>query len=322
MADVVADLILRPGEHGLPPVSIALTLVASLETLLGGGEPGQVEGMLVPAEGVRELGYTFGLMPRPAAQLDGLPEAAGPAADPGEPSADAAPEPTPPAQPAPRPAAPSSAAGPATLPAAKPAKDRSLAEWMALVRAREEAAFREGLAGARQAIVDGVWTDGELRSVLDLGALMSVREVAGTGLAHRPQIAIVDRLRGSLVALTDATAIRRGEALGPPPATDGYTPGVELDRFVRLRDRRCRFPGCRGRARTCDLDHRREWPQGPTAHDNLCCLCEHHHRLKHQAPGWRLDEAPDGGLAVTTPGGQVLTSHPPRFGTDLDIPPY
>ena len=30
-------------------------------------------------------------------------------------------------------------------------------------------------------------------------------------------IAIVDRVRGSLVSLTEATAIRRGEALGPPP---------------------------------------------------------------------------------------------------------
>ncbi|RBY75068.1 hypothetical protein DQ238_20300, partial [Geodermatophilus sp. TF02-6] len=97
---------------------------------------------------------------------------------------------------------------------------------------------------------------------------------------------------------------------------------AELDRFVRLRDKRCRFPGCRARARTCDLDHRRRWPEGPTSHDNLCALCEHHHRLKHQAPGWRFDAADDGGLAVTLPNGQVLVSHPPRFGTDLDLPPY
>jgi hypothetical protein len=158
--------------------------------------------------------------------------------------------------------------------------------------------------------------------VLDLGALIGVRDISGTGLAHRPHIAIVDQLRGSLVALTDATAIRRGQALGPPPPTDGYTAGSELDRFVRLRDRRCRFPGCRARARTCDLDHRRAWPDGPTAHHNLCCLCEHHHRLKHQAPGWRFDATDDGGLAVTMPNGEVRTSSPPRFGTDLDIPPF
>ena len=193
---------------------------------------------------------------------------------------------------------------------------------MDLAAARHEAAVREGLVGAAQAIRDGIWTDGELRSVLDLGAVIGVRDVSVTGLAHRPHIAIVDQVRGSLVALTEATAIRRGKALGPPPATDGYTPGAELDRFVRLRDRRCRFPGCRRRARGCDLDHRREWPDGPTAHHNLCCLCEHHHRLRHQARGWRFGEADDGGLAITMPNGEVLSSHAPRFGTDLDLPPY
>jgi hypothetical protein len=89
-----------------------------------------------------------------------------------------------------------------------------------------------------------------------------------------------------------------------------------------VRDRRCRFPGCRARARVCQLDHRREWPAGPTSHTNLCCLCEHHHRLKHQGPGWRFAETDDGGLEVTTPGGDARISHPPRFGTDLDVPPY
>jgi hypothetical protein len=77
-----------------------------------------------------------------------------------------------------------------------------------------------------------------------------------------------------------------------------------------------------GAREASDLDHRREWPEGPTAHENLRCLCEHHHRLKHQAPGWRFDEADDAGLAITMPSGTVVTSHPPRFGSDLDIPPF
>ncbi|MDP9429785.1 MAG: hypothetical protein M3Q47_13325 [Actinomycetota bacterium] len=87
-----------------------------------------------------------------------------------------------------------------------------------------------------------MWTDGELRAVLDLGALIGVHDIAGTGLAHRPHIAIVDQLRGSLVCLTDATALGAGQALGSPPPTEGHDPGAELDRFIKLRDRRCRFP--------------------------------------------------------------------------------
>ena len=61
---------------------------------------------------------------------------------------------------------------------------------------------------------------------------------------------------------------------------------------------------------------------GATAHDNLICLCRHHHRLKHQAPGWHFDAGDDGDLAITMPSGEVVISHPPRFGSDLDIPPF
>ncbi|WP_156036350.1 HNH endonuclease signature motif containing protein [Blastococcus sp. URHD0036] len=342
MADVVADLILRSGANGLPPVSIALTLVATLETMLGGSEPGQVEGHLVPAEAVRELGYAFGLMPRPAPAA--TPATSAPEQEPEpdqkpEPADSAEPEPEPEPEPDSEPDSepepePTGEPGPdlvrAPSPGATPVRDRPLAEWMARAAARDRAAVDAALSGADRAIADGAWTDGEERALLDLGALIGVRDVAGTGLAHRPHIAVVDMLRGSLVALTDATGIRRGQALGPPTGSEAHDPSLALDRFVRLRDRRCRFPGCRARARVCDLDHQEPWPHGRTEHGNLCCLCEHHHRLKHQAPGWRFDAtsessdrmADDGALVVTTPSGDTRISRPPRFGTDLDVPPY
>jgi hypothetical protein len=65
MVDCLTDLILRPGETGLPPVQAQLTVVASVDTLRGGDEPGDVDGHRIPAALVRELAYALGLLPRP-----------------------------------------------------------------------------------------------------------------------------------------------------------------------------------------------------------------------------------------------------------------
>jgi hypothetical protein len=243
MADCLTDLILRPGANGLPAVQVQLTVVAAVTTLLGGDEPGEVDGDVVPAAVVRELAYTLGLLPRPATSR-----------------ADAA--------------------------------NGGIADG------DDEPAAHEGLA-----------------------QLLGVRRIGATALAARPHIAIVDELNGALLALTDAAGLRSGQGLGPPPESPGYRPLTELDRFVRLRDRRCRFPGCRARPRKCDLDHTCPWPWGPTSHDNLCCLCEHHHRLSHQAPGWQLWAEDDGGLTWRLPGGDTITTYPPAFGTDAHLPP-
>jgi hypothetical protein len=154
-----------------------------------------------------------------------------------------------------------------------------------------------------------------------LGDVLGAGTVAGTALAHRPHVAVVDELTGQLLALTDAAGLRAGGALGPPGPTDAYSPTAALQRFVGLRDRRCRFPGCRQRPVACDLHHRAPWPAGSTSEENLCSLCRHHHRLVHQAPGWSLRGLLDGGLEWTTPTGQVLVTRPPRFGADDDLPP-
>lgn len=62
-----------------------------------------------------------------------------------------------------------------------------------------------------------------------------------------------------------------------------YAVPRDLRRLVELRDGTCRFPGCRRRAESCDLDHTVAWADGgPTAEHNLAALCRYHHRVKHR----------------------------------------
>jgi hypothetical protein len=158
---------------------------------------------------------------------------------------------------------------------------------------------------------------------------------AGGGLADRPRIALTDAMTGALLALTDARGLRAaatcarpscrtgrtacihdpcGPGLGPPGPCRTYRPGAALDRFLRARDRRCRFPGCRNRVpHGGELDHHRRWPEGPTAAGNLTGFCTRHHRGKHQAPGWQYDQSEDGTLTVRTPTGLTASTTPPPF---------
>jgi Domain of unknown function (DUF222) len=91
-----------------------------------------------------------------------------------------------------------------------------------------------------------------------------------------------------------------------------YRPGRALTDHVIARDRTCRFPGCRRAARRCDLDHVVPWPAGATSADNLQCLCEHHHRLKHTG-GWSVRGNPDDMLTWTSPTGHTYRSPPGRY---------
>ncbi|SDX92203.1 hypothetical protein SAMN05661080_01744 [Modestobacter sp. DSM 44400] len=93
-----------------------------------------------------------------------------------------------------------------------------------------------------------------------------------------------------------------------------------LDRFVRARDQRCRFPGCRMPVRTGELDHDRPYPLGPTAAGNLTGYCTHHHRGKHQAPDWTHTLQTDGTLTITTPTDLTARTTPPRLDSRPDLP--
>ena len=94
-----------------------------------------------------------------------------------------------------------------------------------------------------------------------------------------------------------------------PQLCAGYMPSLKMRRYVRTRDRRCRFPGCRRPARHCDLDHIVPWPAGPTEADNLQALCRYHHRIKTHGK-WRVERQPDGTTIWISPRGKRYTSRP------------
>ena len=111
-----------------------------------------------------------------------------------------------------------------------------------------------------------------------------------------------------------------------------YAVPRDLRRLVELRDGTCRFPGCRRRAQSCDLDHTVAWTDGgPTAEHNLAALCRHHHRIKHRSghlgrwsvrqieaePAFGATGEPPRRTAVlewTSPAGLVHRSAPEHVG--------
>ncbi len=107
-------------------------------------------------------------------------------------------------------------------------------------------------------------------------------------------------------------------------AVDRYRPSEEIRRTIRVRDERCRFPGCRQPARRCDVDHTRDAAfGGETSVCNLACLCRRHHTLKHHSR-WKVDNDGTGILTWTSPQGRVYVDTPPRmvaFAASDDPPP-
>ena len=78
-----------------------------------------------------------------------------------------------------------------------------------------------------------------------------------------------------------------------------------LREFLELRDRRCRFPGCRRKAAMCEIDHATPWDKGGrSSPENLGALCKRHHQLKTHA-GWRIVDSHVSGACVwISPTGQ------------------
>jgi hypothetical protein len=78
-----------------------------------------------------------------------------------------------------------------------------------------------------------------------------------------------------------------------------------LRRAARLRDGRCRFPGCT-RKGWVDIHHIVHWADGGhTDIDNVMCLCRTHHRAVHEG-GWTITGTPQGVVQFVAPSGQTV----------------
>ncbi|MGY2130415.1 DUF222 domain-containing protein [Blastococcus sp. SYSU DS0617] len=194
-------------------------------------------------------------------------------------------------------------------------------------------AVERAAAGATTPAVNGTAiTAAHLRELLtQLGAL-GVQAPPGGSLA----VALTDD-DGALLATASATELTRRAArgcpahgpdvacecpvLGPPPEASGYAHTPAQERFIRLRDRTCRHPGCGQPAGRTDADHVLPYDcGGRTTCQNLCCLCRTHHRLKTFARNWRFQMHPDGTLTVTTPSGITRTTRPPGLRAQPALP--
>nr|WP_243847409.1 HNH endonuclease signature motif containing protein [Microbacterium ulmi] len=107
-------------------------------------------------------------------------------------------------------------------------------------------------------------------------------------------------------------------ATGLPVAVDRYRPSAELRRFLAARDERCRFPGCRRPAASCDVDHTVDAAfGGATSACNLGQFCRRHHTLKHASP-WTVEQVGAGVFRWTSPTGRIYDDRAPSTMRHVD----
>lgn len=162
------------------------------------------------------------------------------------------------------------------------------------------------------ALVDPV--SGRLRATVTRGELA---RLARRGCPNHPDAGAAPP--GDPVVAAGSGAACGCPVLDRPPQVGRYRHSAAQERFVTVRDRTCRHPGCRTRAGWADLDHVLAHAcGGPTDCTNLCCLCRRHHRLKTHARGWAFTMTADGTLTVTTPSGITRVTRPPGQAPPAD----
>jgi hypothetical protein len=137
--------------------------------------------------------------------------------------------------------------------------------------------------------------DGEQSATLDEVGPIDI-ETARRIASHVPSI------RSILTDPVTGAMLRYGRKSRRVPA--------DLAGWLRIRDGRCRFPGCEKPAAGSDIDHTVAFDDdGCTDHDNLAHLCRHHHRVKHNT-GWRMWQHADGVIRWRSPSGRWHDTRP------------
>jgi len=119
-------------------------------------------------------------------------------------------------------------------------------------------------------------------------------------------------------ALAEATCVPWERVITHPVSgtvlhTDTYARTVGIDRHLRARDRRCRWPGCVIPAVRCEVDHTLDWARGgATDVQNLSFLCQRHHSQK-QFTRWDVTQLPGGVVKWTSPTGRVYIDSPDPY---------
>jgi hypothetical protein len=93
---------------------------------------------------------------------------------------------------------------------------------------------------------------------------------------------------------------------------DDKTVPTPLERAVRRRDKRCRFPGCDHPAELSHVHHMIPRSEGgATELWNLISMCSFHHLIAIHTWGWNLRLNPDGTTTAIGPDGRVLHENDP-----------
>lgn len=133
-------------------------------------------------------------------------------------------------------------------------------------------------------------------------------------------------------AIAEATSVPWDRVITHPITgavlhVDTYQRTAAIDRYLRARDRHCRWPGCIAPAVRCEVDHTHDAALGgKTEVCNLCHLCQRHHTQK-QFTRWQVRQLAGGVLEWTSPTGRVYIDEPlpyspaVRFVPDPPPPP-